>query len=328
MEFELHRPTGLEDHAWDAIEACRARLAAAVTSEDLSLAIGTAKELVESTARVVLSARGDTVASNEELPSVLNRAHIALVRQPGQGLASDPTIRNIAQGAKTIAAQLPEIRNRYGTGHGRAASPEIAEELAFVAVDGAVLWSRWALRRLGVFILGSPATFAADLGRGTFRRGKLTERLQAANLATLDSNDQRLIGLAVAHRAMGGTFVVREDGVTACAASASLHTWPEHYRAGVTEGLFLDRNGLVDPDQRGVGQAANIISALPNASDILQSLNQKIRAATWSPQFAEDSSLRAAVASAMKEIASILPTVEAQSAWAEIIAQMTDRAPR
>src|SRR5262245_13063094 len=97
------------------------------------------KELVEATARVVRVARGDTPASEDTLSTNLNRAHAALNRQPGQGLAMDEPVRNIAQGAKTIAGQLSELRNRYGTGHGRATLPTIATELVHVSVDAAML---------------------------------------------------------------------------------------------------------------------------------------------------------------------------------------------
>ena len=57
-------------------------------------------------------------------------------------------MRNIVQDAKTIASQLPELRNRYGTGQGRPTVPTKADELVLVAVDAVLLWCRWALRRL------------------------------------------------------------------------------------------------------------------------------------------------------------------------------------
>jgi hypothetical protein len=185
MDLELQRPTGLEDRGWASIEDCRERLCRAARDQDRPLVIGSAKDLVEATARVVLLARGETVASGEDYQRVVNRAHAALERQPGAELAADLTISSIATATKKIATQLRELRNRYGTGHGRAVAPEVAEELVLVSVDAAMLWCRWALRRLQHLIAGAPSTLAYDLEHGIFRAGELAARLTAANLPDL-----------------------------------------------------------------------------------------------------------------------------------------------
>jgi hypothetical protein len=58
MDLELQRPTGLEDRGWASIEDCLERLRRAAQDQDRPLLIGTAKDLVEATAKVVLHARG------------------------------------------------------------------------------------------------------------------------------------------------------------------------------------------------------------------------------------------------------------------------------
>ena len=275
MEFALARPDGLDSAAWEAIEDGRSRLEEATAADDRPLAIGTAKDLAEAVARVVLGARGETVASNEDFSLTVSRAHDALKRQPGTDLAADPEIRAIAQSLKTIVTQLPALRNRCGTGHGRAVLPDISAELMVVAVDGAMLWVRWALRRLEALIAGSTEAIVRDLlDAEIFRKGELAMRIAAADLKSLDKPELRSLGIAVAHRSMNGTFVVQEDGVEACARSSSLEAWPSAYRAGVAEGLLLNRNGYVSADVWGATHVAMVLAPAPDASAILDALSE------------------------------------------------------
>jgi hypothetical protein len=113
-----------------------------------------------------------------------------------------------------------------------------------VAVAAAMLWTRWALRRLGPLIFGQPAPLIDGLLSGqTFSRGQLAERLRAANIAELDEAMQRRLGSAVGIRAMRETFNVRIEGVDACAESSALDEWPRGYRRGVVYGLLFDDAG-------------------------------------------------------------------------------------
>ena len=102
---------------------------------------------------VVLAARGEAAATNEDLPKLMTRSQALLDRQPGRGLASDEAVRATAQSALRAISQLPELRNRVGTGHGRALAPPVAEEVALVSVDLTMIWCRWALHRLPHVIL-------------------------------------------------------------------------------------------------------------------------------------------------------------------------------
>jgi Abortive infection C-terminus len=280
--------------------------------------IGTAKDLVEATAKVVLHARGQTVASREKYQRVVNRAHAALERQPGPELAADLTIRDIATATKQIATQLRELRNRYGTGHGRAIAPEVAEELVLVSTDAAMLWCRWALRRLEHLIAGAPSTLAHDLDGAIFHTGELAARLAAANLPELDLPEQHLLGVAVAHRAMRDTGLVKLEGVEACATTPGTDVWPAGYRAGLVEGLFLDPGGYIDANSWGIQQAAIILASHPNADAVMQELSEKIRQASWSHRFASNAQTRRAAIRTMREMMAVLPTDASRQKWREI----------
>lgn len=316
MMFSLDRPDGLENVTWDAIQAHVDRLQRAQRDHDLELMIGSAKELVETVAKVVLESSGEVIANNAELPALLTKAHTALDRLPRQGAAAEPPLRNIAQGAKTIVSQLPELRNRLGTGHGRVLRPEIDEEDAMICVDAAVLWSRWALRRLGHLIAGLPQTLVTALHEGAhFYKGDLKTWL-ATYLPTLTPADQRLVGVAIGQRAMRGTFNVMDEGVEACAQQPDLTAWPADYRAGLVEGLFLTRDGYVDVNEWGVKVAAGIIAPHPGAAEFLRELDVKIDEADFAYRFGPAENY--AVASAMRNAADIVPEGEARDAWQQI----------
>jgi Abortive infection C-terminus len=325
--LELERPEGLEDRAWESIEDCLNRLQRAFRDGDRLLIVGSAKELVEATARVVLDARGQPAASGEDFQEAVNQAHVALKRQPGPELAIDPAVRAIAQGSKTIATQLRELRNDYGTGHGRAFIPDVAEEVMLVGVDAAMLWSRWALRRLQHFIAGMPSMLARELHEGkTIRSGELRDRLVAVDLPSLDPDDQRLLGVAVADRAMRGTFVIKEDGVDACAEAQDASLWPPGYREGLAEGLFLDRKGHVYVEEWGARHTAIVLAAHPDPGAVLCALSEKIRQASWSPRFANSAQTRREVITSMREVEAVLPTYNGRRCWQQIAAHLVSRA--
>lgn len=293
--FRVERPDGLDDAAWVAIDLTLTRLNAAIAASDLQLVVGCAKELTESVAKVVLVARGNTVASSAAFPEVLNSAHAALDRQPGRGLASDAQIRNIAQGAKSVASQLPELRDKYGTGHGHAVAPEVVDELALVAVDGALLWVRWALRRLHHLIKGRPEALIRDLDGATFYRGDLAERLAAARLVKQQEADQYMVGFAVARRAMRDTFLVMEEGVEACTESTDLERWPVGFRVGLLNGLFLTADGLIDATPWSAKQAALLLQTSGNElTDAAAELAGKLGAANYGVRLGDDAARREA----------------------------------
>jgi hypothetical protein len=196
---------------------------------------------------VVLEIDGTPAAPGEAFPTVVGRAHSWLKDQPGHELANESVFGDLATQAGKIARQLAGMRNEFGGGHGRARIPKLSDEMVALALDGGLLWSRWALQRLGYFSEGRPAALIDALvgSPQIFRAGDLQRRLLSARLPDLETRYQRSIGIAVGQRAARQTFVVHHDGVEPCLASDDLMTWPRDYRIGVAYGLWFDPDGRV-----------------------------------------------------------------------------------
>lgn len=158
------------------------------------------------------------------------------------------------------------MRNEYGGGHGRAHTPDLSDEMVALSLDGGLLWSRWALRRVGYFAKGRPASLINDLvvRPQSFYSGSLNERLMAANLSKLEPRHQRSIGVAVGQRVMRGTFVVRWDGLDPCLASDDLATWPRDYRIGLAYGLWFDPDDRITVTPRSVQDALQVLDPVPD----------------------------------------------------------------
>ena len=97
------------------------RLAQAAEN-DPSLAVGTAKELVETTCKTILETRG-VPTNDQELPKLVRATakELALLPDaiPDNAKGSD-VIRRLLSNLNQVAQGLAELRNLYGTGHGRA----------------------------------------------------------------------------------------------------------------------------------------------------------------------------------------------------------------
>ncbi|GGN72514.1 hypothetical protein GCM10011579_049800 [Streptomyces albiflavescens] len=141
-----------------------------------------------------------------------------------------------------MADQLRELRNRYGTGHGRAVVHDITDEVAEICVHGALIWIRWALARLQTVLMGAVQPLIDDLLEGgVFYGGDLTNRLQAANIVNLEEADQRALGLAIGQRAARATFNVRIEGIDVCSEDPA--RWPDAYREAALQRLFTNPDG-------------------------------------------------------------------------------------
>jgi hypothetical protein len=109
--------------------------------DDPGLAIGTAKELVESVCKTILDSRNIAYPSDADISALVKDARKAL------GLIPD-SIPNAAKGAESIrrllsnlanvAQGLSELRNLYGTGHGKVgAAKGLSPRHARLAVGSA-----------------------------------------------------------------------------------------------------------------------------------------------------------------------------------------------
>lgn len=99
------------------------RMESAVLS-DPGLAIGTAKELVETCCKTILTERGVVFSRTADIPELVKLTSKELELTPAdipdQARASD-TIKRLLSNLGTITQGVSELRNHYGTGHGKAA---------------------------------------------------------------------------------------------------------------------------------------------------------------------------------------------------------------
>lgn len=99
------------------------RMDAAVVN-DPGLAIGTAKELVETCCKTILTDRGVAFSKNADIPELvkLTSKELELTPDdiPDKAKAAD-TIKRLLSNLATITQGVAELRNHYGTGHGKTA---------------------------------------------------------------------------------------------------------------------------------------------------------------------------------------------------------------
>ena len=90
-------------------------------------AIGKAKELVESCCRTILTGRGEIIDKDWSFQQLVNKTFDVLVVLPKNVDAKSPiagSLKQIYGSLKGIVTPIAEIRNAFGTGHGRVADFE------------------------------------------------------------------------------------------------------------------------------------------------------------------------------------------------------------
>ncbi len=90
--------------------------------DDPALAIGTAKELVETTCKIILSERGIDYADNLDIAKLVKETRKMLGLVPdniSDSAKGSEIIRRLLSNLGSIAQGLGELRNIYGTGHGK-----------------------------------------------------------------------------------------------------------------------------------------------------------------------------------------------------------------
>jgi hypothetical protein len=90
--------------------------------KDPDLAIGTAKELVETTCKTILAARGKTIAGNPDM-STLTKETLKVLKLVPEGIPDAArgadVIKRVLSNLGAIGNGLSELRGLYGTGHGK-----------------------------------------------------------------------------------------------------------------------------------------------------------------------------------------------------------------
>lgn len=132
-----------------AIEDQLSRLRRA--TNDPALLLGTAKEMLESTAKYVLDAFSVPYTSATSFDELWFHARDRLGMHPKDIDAATPggsEIREILQSAWSIARMSNEIRNIDGTGHGRTLPAQMRPELALLVVREACSVAQMVLSSL------------------------------------------------------------------------------------------------------------------------------------------------------------------------------------
>ena len=90
--------------------------------EDPDLAIGTAKDLIETCCKTLLGRLGEEIRRNAYFPELVKRTvkALKLTRDdiPDNARGAD-IVRNLLSSLSAISRGVNELRNVYGTGHGR-----------------------------------------------------------------------------------------------------------------------------------------------------------------------------------------------------------------
>jgi hypothetical protein len=99
------------------------RMEASVAT-DPALAIGPAKELVETCCKTILNARGVVFSRSADVPELTKMTIKELALAPSDipdSAKAAETVKRLLSDLATITQGVAELRNQYGTGHGKAA---------------------------------------------------------------------------------------------------------------------------------------------------------------------------------------------------------------
>lgn len=117
------------------------RMQSAISSEP-DVAIGTAKEFVETICKTILRERNISYDPNEKMPKLVKQAAVALELIP-RGIAEEAkateTVKRLLSNLSSVSDGLAELRNLHGTGHGKEADATgLALRHARLAVGSAI----------------------------------------------------------------------------------------------------------------------------------------------------------------------------------------------
>ena len=108
-------------------------------SEDPAQAIGSAKELLETVLKEILGEHGSK--SKDDIPKLLKRVQRQLGLDPKAvkpSYAGANTVKRTLSNLGQIVVGVGEVRNLFGTGHGRSRAPEIDIPHARLIVNAAI----------------------------------------------------------------------------------------------------------------------------------------------------------------------------------------------
>jgi hypothetical protein len=117
-------------------------------SDDPATVIGSAKELLESVLKSILDLHGAGKDTHADIPEQLKQVRHRLDLDPRGVDSSEPgadTQRRILGALGTLVQGAAELRNQYGTGHGRSRGPQASPALARLAVAAATAAATYLL---------------------------------------------------------------------------------------------------------------------------------------------------------------------------------------
>ncbi len=120
-------------------------------ADDPALLLGTAKEMLESTAKYVMEAFSVPYRDAASFDEIWHHARERLGLLPQQvdpGQAGAAQVREILQSSWAIARMANEVRNLEGTGHGRTLPTAMSPEMAMLVVREACSVAELVLSRL------------------------------------------------------------------------------------------------------------------------------------------------------------------------------------
>lgn len=108
---------------------------------DPSLAIGSAKELLESTLKTILSEMGVEFNKNDDIPKLLKQTQKTLELVPSDvddAKKGADIIKVLLSNLGQVAIKTNELRNLYGTGHGKVNNKGLTPRHARLAVGSTI----------------------------------------------------------------------------------------------------------------------------------------------------------------------------------------------
>lgn len=115
---------------------------------DSALLIGTAKELLETTAKYVLEELGQPARNGAKFEEVMHLSRERLGILPQQvdlDVDAQQTLRETYDGLWKVARSINVLRDAQGTGHGRTSSPSTSPHLARMVVQAAALLAQFMI---------------------------------------------------------------------------------------------------------------------------------------------------------------------------------------
>lgn len=282
MSFELVRPEHLSTESWEAIESYRTRLASAAAGDDRPAVVGAAKELIECVARCVLDATENPLGDSAKFNNLVHVAQKTLERVAGKGIGTWDEVGIIAGAAQSIAINVNSLRNKVGTGHGRARVAHINDEMAQITADATMLWCRWALRRLGHLLAGYPNVLLAAVSSAV-SRDRLRQMFDDVQMPDQPREIQHAIGVAFGREAAGGFGNAWDVGLNPATVSSDLDSFPVDYRLGLVEGMVITYGGQLGLLDSYVPSLVDVLVPVPStsAAAALNDLAEKAESASW-----------------------------------------------